>query len=133
MGVLPKQNGAHLAKVGRETSGSAPKGDAEEAAGSGGGEVSKRARSSAGRERDRLVVPDPLPARPVGGLGPAPEDTIKEYKRAFDDVREGAGAVETNVPKKFCPSQFCTRFRRIWAVFELGSRSAAVRLEYETP
>ena len=74
------------------TSGSelAPQGDAEEAggAGSAAGEPSKKGKGSV-RERDRLIVPDPPPERPVGGLGPSPEDTIKEYKRAFDDVREG--------------------------------------------
>lgn len=71
------------------TSGSTPQGDAEEAggAGSAAGESSKKGKGSV-RERDRLVVPDPPPERPVGGLGPAPEDAIKEYKRAFDDVRE---------------------------------------------
>lgn len=41
------------------------------------------------RERDRMAVPDPPPERPTGGLGSAPDDTIKEYRRAFDDVREG--------------------------------------------
>lgn len=74
----------------RRTSGSAPQGDAEEAGDAGGaaGEASKKGKGSI-RERDRLVLPDPPPERPVGGLGPAPEDAIKEYKRAFDDVREG--------------------------------------------
>lgn len=69
--------------------GSVPQGDAEEAGDAGGaaGDASKKGRNSV-RERDRLVVPDPPPERPLGGLGPAPDDAIKEYKRAFDDVRE---------------------------------------------
>lgn len=71
----------------RRTSGSASQGDAEEA-GDAAGESSKKGKGSV-RERDRLVVPDPPPERPVGGLGPAPDEAIKEYKRAFDDVREG--------------------------------------------
>lgn len=57
-------------------------------AGGGSGDTSKRSRGG-GRERDRLVMLETPPERPVGGFGPAPEDAIKEYKRAFDDVREG--------------------------------------------
>lgn len=62
--------------------------DADETAGDGGGDSSRKSRDSV-KERDRMVVPDPPPKRPVGGLGPMHEDTIKEYKRAFDDVRKG--------------------------------------------
>ncbi len=64
-----------------------PKPKAEEAVASGSGDASKKARGAV-RERDRLVVLDPLPERPVGGLGSAPDETIKEYSRAFHDVRE---------------------------------------------
>ncbi|CAB1113455.1 unnamed protein product [Ectocarpus sp. CCAP 1310/34] len=59
--------------------------DADETGGDGGGDSSRRSRDSV-RERDRMVLPDPPPKRPVGELGPLPEDAIKEYKRAFDDV-----------------------------------------------
>ncbi|CAM9651574.1 unnamed protein product, partial [Ectocarpus sp. 8 AP-2014] len=59
--------------------------DADETGGDGGGDSSRRSRDSV-RERDRMVLPDPPPKRPVGELGPVPEDAIKEYKRAFDDV-----------------------------------------------
>lgn len=61
--------------------------DADETGGDGGGDSSRRSRDSV-RERDRMVLPDPPPKRPVGELGPVPEDAIKEYKRAFDDVRK---------------------------------------------
>lgn len=62
-------------------------GDTEE--GSGNGEVGMGAGAGGGKEAGagRAVTPEVPPVRPVGGLGEHPDDTIKEYKRAYDDVR----------------------------------------------
>lgn len=57
--------------------------------GSGSGEVGMEAGAGGGKGArvGRATIPDPPPVRPVGGFGEHPEDAIKEYKRAYDDVR----------------------------------------------
>lgn len=46
----------------------------------------------------QMIVPYPAPPRPVG-MGTNPEETIKEYRRSFDDVR--------------VPALVCRRFVRV--------------------
>lgn len=40
----------------------------------------------AGKAKNVMVTPSPPPERPVGCLGKDPTETVKEYKRAFEDV-----------------------------------------------
>lgn len=52
----------------------------------GSGDPSRRPRYTV-RERDRLVVPDPPPERPLRALGAVLDEAVREYKRAYDNVR----------------------------------------------
>lgn len=66
-------------------------GDADEAVGArigGSGEPPRRSRYTV-RERDRLIVPYPPPERPVRAFGILLDEAVKEYKRAYDNVRSG--------------------------------------------
>ncbi|CAN0389660.1 unnamed protein product, partial [Laminaria digitata] len=55
--------------------------DAEEVATYVGGDFRRRVRAPA-----PTFVPDPPPERPVGGLGLFSDETVREYKRAYEDV-----------------------------------------------
>lgn len=71
-------------------------GDTRMGAGTGVETSNRRSRHAA-----RMIVPDPAPIRPVKELGEFPDETVKEYKRAFDDVSGSKRSVDA------CERIFC--------------------------
>lgn len=67
------------------------------AGGSGGGNDAEEVAAYVGDFRRKVrappptFVPDPPPERPVGGLGLFADETVREYKRAYEDVSGGGG------------------------------------------
>lgn len=76
---------------------SSASGDGGSSNGGGGGGGATLKKSGWG---GHMIVPYPPPPRPVG-VGTNPEETIKEYRRSFDDVR-GPALVSRRFVHVFC-------------------------------
>lgn len=90
------EHGGYRSHVGRGTSDGGASGSSSTGISTGPGGAEEGVNGTLGPKSTNVawVIPCPPPERPVGSLGDDPMETVKEYKRSFEDVRPWHGLLD---------------------------------------